>query len=301
MNKLTRKLMISVFTLAFALVTLGATTFAWFTLTSVSSIDEVEVEIIAGNFMELSIDGSVYKNRITASELLAKIIERDGEEVARMDAVTTEDGVNFVDRDNNEVTGYLSFKLWIRSTAAGSKVYLSNNTTISSDPKPWTSDVDFNYRNSVNQNETINVYAADAFRISFQEFSDAHTTQKDGTTPIIFELDSNNPDNMPLGSTLNATEGLLSYWEAKMEEVLELPDGFTLPAVKTTDDLGINVNDEPIVTIATLEDDSVDNDYVYGYVMVRMWIEGWDPDSFDAILNKSVKVQFEFSLVSPEA
>src|SRR5690554_5928019 len=198
MNKLTRKLMISVFTLAFALVTLGATTFAWFTLTSVSSIDKVEVEIIAGNFMELSIDGNVYKNRITADELLANIIERDGNEVARMDAVTTEDGVNFVDRDNKEATGYLSFKLWIRSTAAGSKVYLTNNTTISSDSKPWTSDVDFYYRDSevkVKQNETINVYAADAFRISFEEFSDEHTTRKTGTEPIIFELDSNNDKN----------------------------------------------------------------------------------------------------------
>src|SRR5690554_1785074 len=98
MNKLTRKLMISVFTLAFALVTLGATTFAWFTLTSVSSIDEIEVEIIAGNFMELSIDGINYKNRIYAHELLANIIEAGEGVVPRMDAVTTENAVNFVDR-----------------------------------------------------------------------------------------------------------------------------------------------------------------------------------------------------------
>src|SRR5690554_2807967 len=132
MNKLTRKLMISVFTLAFALVTLGATTFAWFTLSSITTVEGIDVQIMAGNFMEISANGEDYKNSIKWVE----ITDQGTTVNPRMNALTTTNGFDFLEMnyDNtSELTkatgGYVKFNLWVRAQKEGARVYLDQGTT----------------------------------------------------------------------------------------------------------------------------------------------------------------------------
>src|SRR5690554_3440383 len=166
MNKLTRKLMISVFTLAFALVTLGATTFAWFTLSSITTVEGIDVQIMAGNFMEISADGENYKNLIKWNEIISEGTTKN----PRMNALTTSNGFDFLEMDYDSTSaskiatdGFVKFNLWVRAQKEGARVYLDEGTTTESDPKPWVSDANFVYRgNEVKKNNIVPVYAADA-------------------------------------------------------------------------------------------------------------------------------------------
>src|SRR5690554_3242585 len=141
MNKLTRKLMISVFTLAFALVTLGATTFAWFTLTSVAKIDPYTVGIEVGEGIEISLDDETFKSFITNAELKSII----GDKV--FDPVTSSDGVNFKYLNGHEADekDYIEFVLFARTPVADRNLVLLPSTNIKSTERTWIADIPFDY------------------------------------------------------------------------------------------------------------------------------------------------------------
>src|SRR5690554_2093663 len=314
MNKLTRKLMISVFTLAFALVTLGATTFACFTLSSITTVEGIDVQIMAGNFMEISADGENYKNLIKWEE----ITNKGTTENPRMNALTTSNGFDFLEMNynTNEVKeasgGYVKFNLWVRAQKEGARVYLDEGTTTKSEEKSWVSDADFYYRGEdmVKVNDPIPVYAADALRMSFVSFVEGHATPDAETSNVnIFELDP--VDRAGLNKRLDyaiKTDGMLNYWEYKFgSKLVDFDIGEdeaindTLPTtVLTNADLGA-VEGEPNNTLAVLSHQAnEDEEYFYGYLTIYLWIEGWDPDAFDAILQGKISVNLQFALAEPE-
>lgn len=310
MTKLTRKLMISVFTLAFALVTLGASTFAWFTLTSVSTIDNLEMEIIAGNYMEISVDGENFKNFITTTDILAAVREHMtlGENpLPKLDAVTTENGYEFTDVEGNDKDSYIQFKIWFKANEKDAKVFLGKATETSSLSKTWISDTNFTYRNgaSVGKNTALEVFAADSLRFSIQEYNEGHTT---GGAVKIFEIDSNHGESevtniklgKPTGVESMTTNGLLSYWENKLgaNKVPTLPEGFQFPEVVHDGGLGNPETATVALTRVQKTNNNVTN--YYGYALVRIWIEGWDPDCFDSILNTKLYIKFSFELDKPD-
>jgi len=73
MRKLTTKLLFAIISAAFALVALGTTTFAWFTLTNEATISQFNAEITAGEGIEISIDGTNYYTTIPTNIIQAKI------------------------------------------------------------------------------------------------------------------------------------------------------------------------------------------------------------------------------------
>ena len=52
---MSRKLMVSILTLTFALLTLGTATFAWFTLTDTATISQFDATVMAGEGIEVSL------------------------------------------------------------------------------------------------------------------------------------------------------------------------------------------------------------------------------------------------------
>lgn len=311
MTKLSRKLLISVFTLAFALVTLGATTFAWFTLTSTVQVNQIDLTTSVGYGIEISADNQNYKTFINVEEIMHQLdlYESDGENITytsfpQLDPVTTADGKNFVDKDLvTKTSGFIKFKLYFRSATPSLPVYFASDTSISSTAESWKPDVDFTYRKAEQSSATnISVYAADAVRFSLEEY-----TSPSFTTPVvrdsknaitIWELDptgrattEGNELNQRLDQTYKTEDGLFAYWDAK-GLVLAAPDeeDFKLPGVLKNSNLGVNGQ-----SVLTLSDTAVSN-YYYGYLMVRIWIEGWDPDSFDAIFNSPFSVNLKFAV-----
>ena len=61
-NKLTRKLMLSAFTLLFAVISLGASTYAWFTLSKDVTVESFQGTVTAGTSgLEVQVTGSDLK------------------------------------------------------------------------------------------------------------------------------------------------------------------------------------------------------------------------------------------------
>lgn len=334
MNKLTRKLLVSVFTLAFALVTLGATTFAWFTLTSTAKIDNFEANLTSGEGIEISIDGRSYVSSLSLGEIALQLARLDDYANLTLsgfefDAVTTENGhtMRTFDPDNvgqymsvTRNTTYIEFPLWFRSPTEDATVHLLNSTAISSTAKSWAVDTTFNYTGygsstTVNSGTFLPVYAANALRFSFEEYGTATipTTGTDLPTSVqqenrdlatsVYELQpligdtAGNTSNILLGdgsSLTNASPGMLDYFMKKSgKDLLDTyhGDAENNPLVLPT----------PVAKsyeFATL--DQASGGYFHKMVMVRIWIEGWDPDSFDSILGAPLAVELQFGVTAPE-
>ena len=54
-KNLTKKLFLSVLTLAFAVISLGASTYAWFTMSKNAQINAFEAEVQAGEGIEIAV------------------------------------------------------------------------------------------------------------------------------------------------------------------------------------------------------------------------------------------------------
>ena len=93
--KLTKKLFMSIMTLALVVVTLSASTFAWFTLGNEAKMENVQVNVTTGTGMEISKDGQTWRNKI----------ELDNPSTLNFTAVTSFDGINFYDTLDGALTG----------------------------------------------------------------------------------------------------------------------------------------------------------------------------------------------------
>jgi hypothetical protein len=69
-------------------------------------------------------------------------------------------------------------------------------------------------------------------------------------------------------------------------------DAETAPSVTTFFD------QEPILELSTT---AQPDGYYYGTVVVRIWIEGWDADCFDALYGASLKIDLQFTATQPTA
>lgn len=314
MTKLTRKLLISVFTLAFALVTLGATTFAWFTLQSTASIDTISTNVVTGQGIEISVDGKTYVNKISLDDIIKQIGY-----VPKFDSVTSKFGYDFFNMNygDPEAKNYLEFKLWFRSPTQDARVYLDDATKTDSIKKSWVSDAVFTYNTSVNLGQTIDIYAANSLRFSFEQYMDgvegtgddaySFANPKTERTPSVYEI---NPatiaaadSNITLGTRIPQVgdAGLVSYWNSKLKSNILQDKVIVLPDVVYDRVSGIGaVTGEPNHSIAVLSTPGTSDDAnYYGYMMVRVWLEGWDPDNFDAVLNANLSITFAFSVADP--
>ena len=324
MTKLTRKLFISILTVAFAVITLGTTTFAWFTLSSTAEIESFNAEVTAGDGIEISLNGSVFKRTISNSEILTRIKSS----FVKFDTVTSSNGksMEYLNSESASAQDYVEFQLWFRTPSAGKNIYLVPPTSISSDIKTWKADTAFNYAGygsltNVVAGTPINIYAANMLRMSFEEYTSINFTEKTATSTAteakVFELDpahidrgetTPNTENLLLGIGPVSTPGLVDYWQKKLGENLLTTDGKELDgegsnkrtiSLPTTvyGNTDIKLGGQSIAAPTFLNGDTDENDgYYYSYVMVRMWIEGWDPDCFDAALKTSINVKLNFEI-----
>ena len=83
-NKLTRKLMLSAFTLLFAVISLGASTYAWFTMSTEAEVEAFEAQVIGGEGFDIAVTarggdktGVTWYNGILPTEAINAIIADD--------------------------------------------------------------------------------------------------------------------------------------------------------------------------------------------------------------------------------
>lgn len=328
MKKISRRLLLSTLTVVLTVIALGTTTFAWFTITNTARISSFETQVAAEEGIEVAIgiinpallDAEETKfevnspahlnwvTTLTAADI-EEYIQAHVETGFRFEHLTSSDGRTFKTFTSDAVgstvqTGFVKLPVHFRS----GDVYTINWTAVTlagSSPLPtWVSDVDsFTNVNGVTvlRGDTITVDPSNSIRISFD----------DGTTATVYEKPYAVGTNLVLGTGGNlGTEvdpdgtpssgdeyipqnvGAHSYYYAKTSLY---PDGInavsTVPT--TTDLLSPGVDGTTVLTLAAGQSATAGMEY-YGAANIYIWIEGWDPNAFNAILDEYVNISFTF-------
>lgn len=318
-NKLTRKLMLSAFTLLFAVISLGASTYAWFVISNDTKVNTFEGTVTAGESgLEIAVGavGGSAQNLVwrsteldlatdfaAATHVVFEALQNQKDfSVGAFTKLNGTSGVanSTVDEDDNIVSGnYVAFRLYFRlaDANAGSTgtVYLTDyDLTGPAAPSPWYVNKAYTAADgsSVGANTEMTYNVEDAARIAF-------VTQ---TATNIYEV-----EDAPVTATQNRSSGIgkLGAYDY-YEKVIGTLAGY--PQKKVTEDNPETENDETVYeddyyVLSKLAQSPLSIGELSGtsttYVDVYVWIEGWDMECINAIFSQTLKVLLKFSL-SPQ-
>lgn len=311
MRKLTTKLLFAIISVAFALVALGTTTFAWFTLSDTATVSTFDAQITAGEGIEISLDGTNYYTTIPATVIQGKIDQLNVE----LKDVTSNDGKQFFYLNSDtainytslgaEKKPYIEFDLFFRSPSATGVIlndyeFTSKHVVQVEDPENpgemvdqevegilWTADVTFtnSFSEVVTAGTPATYYAHAALRMSLTPVSNEDL---EGTAVVYQAPDDSEEEegktNKALysetGDTVSPIEnGMVDYYNKKNSDNPLDITGVTLANALT------EASESNLITLAANTPQKV---------RVRIWIEGWDPDTFNAILNAKINVKMVF-------
>ncbi len=334
MRNISRKLLLSSLTVVLTVIALGTTTFAWFTITNTARISSFETQIAAEQGIEIAI-GIInpsleienetkfevstpsrlnWVTTLTAADI-EQFIQDHVETGFRFEHLTSPNGRTFYtftsDEVGNTVTnGYVELPIHFRS----GDVYTINWSAVnlnSGSPLPrWTSDVDqytSTNGNIVNRNDEIVVDPSNAVRISFDPGSGTPFVYEKpyGGTNIVLGTGGNltqevDPDNDPEteNSYIPSQIGAHSYYHAKTNL---LPVGIdNVVTVETfTEFASYGEEGRTVLTLNNGATSSAGMEY-YGTATIYVWIEGWDANAYNSILDQYVYISFTFKGISLE-
>ncbi len=290
MKRITRRLITVLMSVIFSFVALGTVTFAWFTLTNVTTLAPFEVDVSTSEGIEVALGDESYSDEwfadVPTSTMLVYLKSLGYDESFGLKNVSSPDGINFKNMNNNNVEnsisgGYLEFKLRLRSLVGGQKIYITTNTGFSSNPIEWMADATF--RNSKGEliiaGDIVNYSVESAMRMSFQS--------KDAV--IVYELPDS--ENNTAQGTTPQIPGAVEYYNVKHSL-----NPLSIEGVRLAETITSFVGAPAIVTLPT--ENPVDN-YYQAIITVRIWIEGWDSDCIDALMNKNLTINLQFSTIKP--
>lgn len=321
MKKLTKKAFVALFALFLAVVALGTTTFAWFTLGNVVSVEKIELNVTGGEGIEFAYvknDGSEellsnYVSNMTAEQFLGYLAEDYGADGVddfkskfKFDLVTSENGKEFkkmeVDRtvspgvpslgevvDATDIeTGVLEFKLKFRTKAVLEEGETAinlvwNHLTLTSDPVEWTPSREFvnSQGDNVGTNTSDSYYASDAARVSIT-----------GNTGTVVYENASSGTNTVMNDTIIFDKGAHNYYNEvagiDLEETFG-PEGAHPHTPVTT--IAGSPTDQ---IVGTFEGDPSD-EYRYSTITVRVYLDGFDAEAFNSILDSVMKIAFKFT------
>jgi len=331
MKKLTKKVILSFFSLALIVSVLGASTYAWFTIGDTITISKFEMDVQGGDGLEVAyIYGNNskegYVSRITSERILGYLGKDyygetgDFASSFEMNDVTSADGINFKYLEYSEAdnvgsyslktadrvdNGFVEFTLRFRTLKQGNNdIYLiwENGTLESEGINKWTPGVDFTPPVGTlieAGNSDYTYFSSHAARISV---SDTKYSSTNGLyeKANVYELgekamaDGNYLNTVLSNETPNWTQGNLEIF--KKSTTIDLSDEYgSYKAAKTFTSF---VEDEDVIVAkflpaASFEEAAADN-YLYAEVTIRVYIEGFDAEAFDGILEDPLTAMLSF-------
>ena len=306
-----------IITLTFILLlsTLGSTTLAWISLSTVTNVENIALTATTGDELEISLDGINYSNNITTQQMNGLFNDIKLKNTTSVDGINFESGgLKFFEQVHpNE--DYLQFDIWFQTVESMHQVYLVNNisneitynttkngTYIISEGVSWTSNETFLYAPNqyVSRGDTDIYYSKDAVRLSFNEqineFNSLDMRKQTELTHWIF--DPSGDDQRGFGERY----GAYSYFLERTRYHLTIPSSkpgviYDLSELNPRNPYEV-LRDTSLVS--TLQDTGLVNQdglSIYqGKLRVCVWIEGWDTDAFDAIDGDMLKIQLQFKL-----
>ncbi len=328
MRKISRRLLLSALTVVLTVIALGTTTFAWFTITNTANISSFETQITTDEGIEIAlgridetltdleetkfvVNSPAHLNWVTTLSS-ADVLEYIETEIAanfRFEHLTSTDGLSFNSFSSDAVNvgnatdGFVSLPIHFRSANVDSVNWTDIVLTGRTPLPTWTTDVDA-YTDASGtarvRGDVVTVDPSDAIRIAI----DGYVTDADAVFVYEKEADTDNivlntggdltqpvdPDNDPatLNSYTPSERGAHSYYFAKTGL---LPIGITAvntPATITTLGAGVNV-----LTLLAGNEITAGMAY-YNNLSINIWIEGWDPNAYNAILDEYINITFKF-------
>ena len=315
MTRLTRKLMISILTVVLSISALGTTTFAWFTVTNVATVDQFSANIVSDTGIEISLDGENWFSSITA-DMINAVIPANFE----FNHVTTADGETFRTLSGSTLgitsTGYLSIPIYFRSQEVSTITW--TGVSLSGQQKEWSADVSFYASNGdpITAGDSVFVDASNAIRVAIV---DPVTV---GASPVVYEkpantgiyyntvlgvsgtslLQGSNPDPLV---TNEGADGAMNYYYEKTNGTLPAETG-TFATVATITDLGAGVDVLALQATNTSGEFgftdilgsglvTVDFNAAYGGVLfLNVWFEGFDAEAYNSLLTLAVNLGLTF-------
>ncbi|MFU8792880.1 MAG: hypothetical protein ACNA7K_02545 [Acholeplasmataceae bacterium] len=330
MNKMTKKLLLSVLTVVLTVIALGTTTFAWFTLTNTATVQPFEAEVVADTGIEVSLNDAendnIWVTTITTA-MIDRYLEVKYPEGVFFNAVTSLTGRNmyafgnYIDALLQNSPQFINIGIQFQSNNATEIIW--EEATIIQDPaqsNDWITDVGFIPTTgvAVAGGDTLNIDASNGMRISADDgASNIFVYEKGG---VALGTNATPGGNTVLGGLTNASvtvdafgvfggntalvNGAISYY---YEKTAELPTGanditvaqtFTDFAGAIPGDANTTVvNQRTILTLTPGGVASATATYS-GTLVIRIWLEGWDPDTYNALLARTLRATLRFT--SPE-
>ena len=327
MKNLSRKLMLSIVAIALVVIALGTSTFAWFTLSNKATVGQFNAEVTAGEGMELSLDGTTWYSNIPSSVIQAKIQEKfnalpvgnlnnAGEPVLGAVTTATLSDTTFLKMDLSGSGAYVSavanvdfISLEINVRAVGINKISVDTIELTGADMDWTADATFTHANgaAITQNSVYKMSAKNAARVGIN-----------GSSEFVYQLPAlggaiaptENSSNTIFGGALQeATSPAPANKTAMLAEAV---DGQEKYFVEKTDGnsymRGFTGYPGSVIEAETDAASGVDvltltevGDYYTGSFDLYVWFEGFDPDTYDAVLKMplSVKLSLKGTLVTP--
>lgn len=299
MKKVSKRVLLALLTLVLSVVTLGTTTYAWFTVGATVAVEEFEMNVQSGHGLEMTYvkkGGSEYGYvRNLSTDIILQYIATDyGYTDAaafkagfQLDAVTSVDGKAFkkIDDEHDLVdllpsdNPFLEFKLKFRTKQANSKL-VWNHVSIDSDGKLWAPEVNFTNISDgiVTKNDTpVKYYAKNGARVSIES----------GLITKVFEL----PEEPGKNAVLSNNEPI---WDKGAHDYYNKVTNFDLSTKHSGYEAAETTTSVSAVDLMNFGD--LIDDYHYADVTVRVYIEGFDSETFNAILSDNLKVALSFTL-----
>jgi hypothetical protein len=295
MNKLARKLVLSILTVVLTVVALGTTTFAWFTLTNTTVVQPFQAQIVADTGIEIAIGTGdpmllEWKNTLTATDIYNYMAQAYGVDGFRFTARTSPNGRDMFDLgDVGTTIGYLQLPLHFRSSS--DTLIKWTNVVLTGSNAAYQTGTTFTDSLGVlrTAGSTFTVNPVDAFRVSVTGIVD-RALGTVGTT--VYENPISDTNTVLGGLTeanLTNANGAQNFYFAVNAMH---PAGSGLVSVVDT------ITTVPNVLAVELNSGQLlvaDAEY-YGTVQVRIWFEGWDAEAYNALLARMITLELRFEV-----
>lgn len=288
------RIITSIMTLFLMIVALGTGVFAWFTINTKTSAENLvgSAQTLDGG-LYISLDGINWTTNLSLENILTEDFE--------FKDLTTSNGILITDLEgaNDYITNndYAEFDIHFLTGLNKNKVYLEKIELIDIVPgATWISEVDIDIGSeTIYQNTVLHANLSDSIRISTEEQGTNHANifEKYGSNLDVL-VDTSEINHAYFSNTIGFGGFALKYYNKIMGNTQEAEpsrgdivleeDGNTNTLIATTE---INPN------ISHTLDPSFTN---YQKITVRIWLEGWDGEAFNAIHSGKVGINFNFTV-----
>lgn len=289
-----RRILTSVVMLVLMVVALSTGVFAWFTINTKTEATSLEgtAEALDGGFL-ISTSG---KNGSYATSVSLSDVTSEG---FKFVDTTTTDGIKMVDMNGVVIdSGYLEFDLYFLTGEERDTIYLTYLKIEDVTPgASWVAEKDIQYgeNKTLNQGTIMKANLSSALRVSIQEESleTLNIFEKYGSEDNI-NVAFDNKETATFNNTTGFGGFAADYYKAIMNETLKVPTDRKDIIINEdhTTDTEIAKAIEPVTSGL-----GVDETFTKGTkVKVRVWLEGWDGEAFNAIHSGKVSLTFNFNV-----